>query len=257
MAQHFQPVTPGSGPLHQTPVPLPQAQHHAAQPGHLIRTIPYQPHFQQQHQGQTPQQYQQQAHQQSHQGFNQGFTHLQHGANTTTHGYNQHLGMSQGGRPPMTPQGGSMYNPPRPPEVYTLPDPIQEALPAELREDLQRDQYGRVLFFTAPPLDRTYNGIAPESAALGHSAKYLAGRQEWLAERERKRKQRDEEELNQENAKRLALERSEHEKDSEDAASSVTSQAIGAMGKWLRQFDKDTAQWKNEAGLAEWREPVK
>jgi chromatin structure-remodeling complex subunit RSC1/2 len=160
----------------------------------------------------------------------------------------------------MTPQGGhmsqpNMYNPPRPPEVYTLPDPINEALPAQVRDNVQHDKSGRVLFFTAPPLDRANSGVSSESAALGHSARYLAGRKEWLAERDRKRKERDEK-LNAEGAKRSTQEQSALDKETEETAVAVTVQAATAMRSWLQHFDQDTQQWTKDAGLEGWRESV-
>ena len=145
----------------------------------------------------------------------------------------------------------NVYNPPRPPEVYTLPDNVNEVLPPEIRENFQQDAVGRVLFFTAPPLDRSHKGMAPPSADLGHSIKYLAGRQQWLAERERKRKERDEEVTAAKSAKRKLGD----EVRSQDAAHMLVPQAIGAMDKWFQRFDQDTEQWIQTAGLAGWRRP--
>ncbi|KAH6608847.1 hypothetical protein Trco_002193 [Trichoderma cornu-damae] len=66
---------------------------------------------------------------------------------------------------PGAPQAhANMYNPPRPPEVYTLPDNINETLPATVRREFQHDDYGRVLFFSAAPLDRSCNGLSPLNA---------------------------------------------------------------------------------------------
>lgn len=142
---------------------------------------------------------------------------------------------------------GNMYNPPRPPEVYTLPDNIQEQLPEQVRQNFQHDTSGRVLFFTAPPLDRPHKGISEESIGLGHSAKYLAGRKEWLAERERKRKQRDESQA--EESRKQVDAALKHTKDLEQEA---VSQATNAMASWLQHFDQETAQWEKEVGLQGW-----
>lgn len=87
---------------------------------------------------------------------------------------------------------GHVYNVPRAPEVYTLADPVDAAIPADVREQFQRDEQGRVLFFTAPPLNRPANGIAEQHAGLGHSVRHLASISELRAERARKRKERDE-----------------------------------------------------------------
>ena len=84
-----------------------------------------------------------------------------------------------------------MYNPPRAPEVYTLPDALNSAIPAEIRESFPYDEQGRVLFFTAPPTIRPNNGVAEQYAGLGHSARYTASIQQLREERAAKRKARD------------------------------------------------------------------
>lgn len=144
---------------------------------------------------------------------------------------------------------GNMYNPPRPPEVYTLPDNLHDALPAEVRHSFQHDSAGRVLFFTAPPLDRPHKGVSNDSAGLGHSIKYLASREQWLVDREKKRKERDEK-VSLESQKRIELDTAAAREAKED----MVSQATGAMAKWLEHFDEDTERWKKEVGLEGWRE---
>jgi len=144
----------------------------------------------------------------------------------------------------------NVYNPPRPPEVYTLPDNFNEILPSDVRRTFQHDDAGRVLFFTAPPLDRSHKGVSAASAGLGHGVKYLAGRTEWLAEREKKRKERDEKVSLE--AKKRTVDHAERVE--EDA---VVAQAIDALDQWFRRIDEDTERWKTETGLAGWREPDK
>jgi chromatin structure-remodeling complex subunit RSC1/2 len=139
-----------------------------------------------------------------------------------------------------------MYNPPRPPEVYTLPDNVNDVLAPELRKHFQHDDSGRVLFFTTPPLDRSHNGISPASAGLGHSARYLAGRSEWLAERDLKRKARDERAAAH-TQKRASLD-ADRVLDGE-----LVTHAVDAMGSWLERFESDTQQWEKKAGLSGWR----
>jgi chromatin structure-remodeling complex subunit RSC1/2 len=67
------------------------------------------------------------------------------------------------------------YNPPRPVEVYHLSDGANASIPADIREQFHRDEHGRVLFFTAPPLDVS---SVPEATKkkFGHSLKYLAAK---------------------------------------------------------------------------------
>lgn len=65
-------------------------------------------------------------------------------------------------------------------------DHANASIPPEIREQFQRDEQGRVLFFTAPPV------IPPEEEkegmALGHSARYLAAKAKRDALRAEKRK---------------------------------------------------------------------
>lgn len=169
-------------------------------------------------------------------------------------GYNQM--QMPGGRLPMAPGHGTVYNPPRLPEVYTLTDNVNETLPADVRQSFQHDADGRILFFTAPPLDRPHKGVSSESSGLGHSAQYLAGRKEWLAEREKKRKERGEKTPGEEDAaKRIALD-VDGDDEEMDSAGAIASQTMSAMGKWFQRFDQDTDQWRKEAGLEGWRQPV-
>lgn len=74
--------------------------------------------------------------------------------------------------PPTRPSTSS-YKEPHPTEVWTLPDAANAGIPPEIRAQFQRDEAGRVLFFTAPPIqvgDTTEGG----NKALGHSIRYSA-----------------------------------------------------------------------------------
>lgn len=251
MVSHFQPVTPVAVPpsMHQTPVPIPHPPHHAvAAPVSSMR----------------PMQYQQQQQQQP--GFQPNYAasyaqtpapvmhQQQQMANPLVSNYTQ-VPVPPVSRTPAGPApgnvmtAGNVYNPPRPPEVYTLPDNLNESLAGEVRRCFQRDAAGRVLFFTAPPLDRPHKGISQESAGLGHSIKYLAGRKEWLAERDKKRKQRDENDAD-ESQKRVETELEKGKPSKED----IVAQATTAMSRWFHQLDEDTQRWTKEAGLEGWKQ---
>lgn len=72
------------------------------------------------------------------------------------------------------PTTATNYRDPAPIEVYILPDQANLSIPLEVREQYQRDEQGRVLFFTAPPV-----AVAPEEQSGGqvgggHSIRYLA-----------------------------------------------------------------------------------
>ncbi|KAJ2982948.1 hypothetical protein NQ176_g1034 [Zarea fungicola] len=133
------------------------------------------------------------------------------------------------------------YNPPRPPEVYTLPDNVNEALPAHIRSQFQRDSAGRVLFFTAPPADRQQNRLSLGSGSLTHSLRYLAGHDEWRIQREKKRKIRDQ----------LAAEPSSKRTGmgASTKGGNLIAEAVGAVNHWLTEIGRDTEKWKQETGL--------
>lgn len=84
-------------------------------------------------------------------------------------------------------QPPSGYRAPQPVEVYVLPDHANASIPADVREQFQRDEQGRVLFFTAPPANDP-GFVKEDGQALGHSARYLAMRAKRDAQRAAKRK---------------------------------------------------------------------
>ncbi|KIW00922.1 uncharacterized protein PV09_07665 [Verruconis gallopava] len=71
------------------------------------------------------------------------------------------------------------------PEVYYLPDHANNSIPDDIRRQFQCDAYGRVLFFTAPPVETQHKG-----PKLGHTAKYLAYKAERQAMVQEKKRQR-------------------------------------------------------------------
>jgi chromatin structure-remodeling complex subunit RSC1/2 len=68
-----------------------------------------------------------------------------------------------------------------------LNDHANASIPQEIREQFQRDEKGRVLFFTAPPLN-VDQPLSKEGRAVGHSARYLAARAKKEAMKAAKRK---------------------------------------------------------------------
>ncbi|KAF2130152.1 chromatin structure-remodeling complex protein-like protein rsc1 [Dothidotthia symphoricarpi CBS 119687] len=72
-------------------------------------------------------------------------------------------------------QPSAAYKAPQPVEVYVLNDHANASIPQDIREQFQRDEKGRILFFTAPPLN-VDQPLTKEGRALGHSARYLAAR---------------------------------------------------------------------------------
>lgn len=106
-------------------------------------------------------------------------------------------------RPAPAPSASSYRDPP-PIEVYTLPDQANLSIPSDIREQYQRDQHGRVLFFTAPPLIPADSGA---TAIGGHSVRYLAAKARRAEELAQKRKQRElDKQAAEQAAKRAKLE---------------------------------------------------
>ena len=105
-----------------------------------------------------------------------------------------------GGARPTTATAQSYRDPP-PIEVYVLPDQANLSIPSEVREMYQRDEQGRVLFFTAPP-------VAVEDKSLpGHSVRYLAEKaRRQAAQSQDRQKRKLEEQQGERAAKRARLE---------------------------------------------------
>ncbi|CAN8104801.1 unnamed protein product [Discula destructiva] len=131
------------------------------------------------------------------------------------------------------PQHANAYIPPRQVEVYTLRE--QDAqIPPEVRERYHTDDEGRVLFFTAPPLNRPHPGVANSHATLGHSVGYLSGLAAHKAERQRKRRERDEQ---------LARDR-EEQAARDKAVREQMEKALGAaagnmLGDWILGMQRE------------------
>ncbi|KAB8343207.1 hypothetical protein FH972_022797 [Carpinus fangiana] len=132
-------------------------------------------------------------------------------------------------------QGGTYssgnYQAPQPIEVYTLNDAGNAAIPLDIREQFHRDEYGRVLFFTSPPLD-----VLPprkEGAAVGHSARYLAAKikRDKVLKEKRKRDEDEREAQEQERAKARKLEAGAHAQKAE----TVRQKALGLWQQQLRE----------------------
>jgi chromatin structure-remodeling complex subunit RSC1/2 len=78
------------------------------------------------------------------------------------------------------------YKAPQPIETYILNDAANASIPEDIRSQFQRDEKGRVLFFTAPPLN-VPQPLSKDGRALGHSARYLAARAKRAAAKAAKR----------------------------------------------------------------------
>lgn len=139
------------------------------------------------------------------------------------------------------------YIPPRQVEVYTLRD-LDAQIPPEYRDQYQTDDEGRVLFFTAPPLNRPHPGVADSHATLGHSAGYLAGLAEHKAERERLRKERDEKlaRESEEQAVRDKAMREQRERELGAMAGNMLGDWVLNMQRSNQLMDQELAPWRAE-----------
>lgn len=142
--------------------------------------------------------------------------------------------------PGMHPQANT-YNPPRPVEVYTLDDALNKSIPTEIREQFQRDERGRVLFFTQPPLDRAHRGLSSESAGLGHSVRYLADRARDIEDRRAKRRARDELRKEEERKKRQL-----DEEEAKAARAELIDAAGNALLGWVDTMNKENELLKKQ-----------
>ncbi|KAM0154753.1 hypothetical protein ACHAPC_008089 [Botrytis cinerea] len=123
---------------------------------------------------------------------------------------------------------GNAYNPPRAIEVYTLPDAANSAIPADVRSQFHTDEFGRVIFYTSPPLES--NPISEDSQVLGHSLKYLANKARRKEELEKKRKVREIE---------LEIEASERLKRTKAEAEARTQAILDTQVKHIKAWTED------------------
>ncbi|KAK4960557.1 hypothetical protein LTR10_003453 [Elasticomyces elasticus] len=171
----------------------------------------------------------------------------------TASGYRETAGASLGPLQNLArPTTASNYRDPAPVEVYTLPDQANLSIPYEVREQYQRDEMGRVLFFTAPPVEvetRTGCGVR------GHSVRYLAEKARRKQTLERKRKVRgDDVRASGEGAKRQQM---HSEIKTVEFMQGLKRKALQALEQQLRVSvagdeldDEHLGRWSGAQGLA-------
>ncbi|KAJ8109879.1 hypothetical protein OPT61_g7129 [Boeremia exigua] len=144
------------------------------------------------------------------------------------------------------------YKAPPPVEVYILNDHANASIPQDIREQFQRDEKGRVLFFTAPPLNVS-QPLTKNGRALGHSAAYLAARARREKARAEKRKA-DATSTTEESAAKKA----KHEDDSklQKAVADLGTKAIKALEDQLAAATKSELQYVFNGQIEEGAEKV-
>lgn len=97
------------------------------------------------------------------------------------------------------------------------------------------------MFFTAPPLNRPHPGVSEEDSTLGHSVRYLANLREVKADRERKRKERDEA------LKLKAEQESARRKEMRELAEKEMGATAGALlGDWILKLQHDNKKMEKD-----------
>jgi len=152
---------------------------------------------------------------------------------------------------------GNVYNPPRPVEVYTLPEAMNAAIPADVRDQFHHDEQGRVLFFTEPPRVGNDPPVAPEIAGLGHSVRYLADIQKDREEREKKRKAL--EEFRSEVARKKAVLHAQMQRKKQQESQLAATEAVAELFARIIQengaIEGEVADWR--AAKSAWEEEKK
>ena len=168
---------------------------------------------------------------QAHQQYAQQFNPHQHQTQQYTSQLpHQHRAPTQASisQPPQQP---NTYLPPQlSPSTFTLPESTTSGIPESIAEQFLRDDEGRILWFTVPPLETpttatiSHVPVATASAAKAgpsHSLEYLACRQELLARKRRRRQERE-------------RERTEFKKRREDERRKELISARAALGATLK-----------------------
>jgi chromatin structure-remodeling complex subunit RSC1/2 len=90
---------------------------------------------------------------------------------TSQHAHSATVASTGTGYAPRPPTATShSYRDPPAIETYVLPDQANLSIPSEIRERYQRDELGRVIFFTTPPVIPSQ----PTGSVQAHSVRYLA-----------------------------------------------------------------------------------
>jgi chromatin structure-remodeling complex subunit RSC1/2 len=121
------------------------------------------------------------------------------------------------------------------------------AIPADIRAQFHHDEYGRVIFYTTPPLD--INPIPQDKQVLGHSLKYLADKARRREEDDKKRKVRAA------GLETAAGERLKRLKTSTDGRVCwIVAQKLEALSKWNVDMENGTDEMYKQLHGENWKE---
>jgi chromatin structure-remodeling complex subunit RSC1/2 len=136
---------------------------------------------------------------------------------------------------PYNQQPPAGYKAPQPVEVFVLNDHANLSIPQDIREQFQRDEKGRVLFFTAPPLN-VEQSLTSNGRSLGHSARYLAAKARKDAMKAAKRKAEEVGASDREEAAKKA--KSDEEQKFKQAVSELETKALKGLEDQLAAATK-------------------
>jgi chromatin structure-remodeling complex subunit RSC1/2 len=145
------------------------------------------------------------------------------------------------GYAPRPPTATGSYRDPPAIETYVLPDQANLSIPSEIRERYQRDDLGRVIFFTAPPVIPS----EPTGSVKAHSVRYLAEKARREASLTQKRNASQlEKQAAERVAKKARIQRSEQ------AKHDVEAMQRRALGELETQLASSIADDLDDADLA-------
>jgi chromatin structure-remodeling complex subunit RSC1/2 len=134
----------------------------------------------------------------------------------------------------------------RGPEVYTLADQANDAIPAEIRDRFHTDEHGKVVLFTQPPDAAPSSGLSHESEGLGHSARYLANREKYLA---RKQQRRDEINAQKKLAELRRAANMPEGQEREDEINRLVDTVVAGIKAWTASHTKETERLFKQLGV--------
>ncbi|KAG9527593.1 Bromodomain-containing protein, partial [Aureobasidium melanogenum] len=150
---------------------------------------------------------------------------------------------------PSASQSRLSYRDPVPIEVWTLPDTANASIPPEIRDMYQTDDQGRILFFSAPPVQLAEEANDPNKN-LGHSLHYMAEKSRRTQEIVARRKAYEEGK-----AARAAQKKRQREIDEEMRSADYETQKARALAILNTHLTRSTA-WELKAmyGEQDWKD---
>lgn len=135
----------------------------------------------------------------------------------------------------------------RGPEVFSLAEQANDAIPAQIRERFHTDEHNKLIFFTVPPDVPPQSGLSHESEGLGHSARYLANRESYLA---RKQQRRDELAAKKNIAELRRAANMPEGQEREDEINRIVDSVVSGLMAWTADYNKETERLFKQLGVS-------